>query len=331
MLGQFLLILIFLGLVALAFVWEIGIGAGGLSVLGLVFLPVAIKKTWGWLRKREQAAVQRRRDNAAIELSRSISPHGTSAQGYCLYLRPFVSTGHLPICVVASTMYFKYPAVVGKEQVEEHRDLVDLETLLAMAVSFYAPLVALGRPGEQVGAGRILTTEDSWRIEFSRLSAGARIIFLLPSSTPGTRWELREVIDDEHLLSKTVFLIPPAVGASDVHREAVRTFESEAGSDRLSLIGDLLKGDGIAAAGALFCFAQGGTALAFSSPLVSYAHPSLLRFLIDLWPSRETVVVSRSRFRKRIANAIDATTVRDSIAQARSARAAIRKASVPPN
>jgi len=63
---------------------------------------------------------------------------------------------------------------------------VDFERLLAIAVDSYAPLIALGRPGEQVGAGRILTTEERWQEDFRKLAEAARLILLMPSAHPGT-------------------------------------------------------------------------------------------------------------------------------------------------
>jgi hypothetical protein len=312
---MFLLILLLLVSLAFAFVLFIGSGwdfLGWLFVLGLIFLPLTIKKIWSWLRENEQVTVQHQRDNAVLELSNSAPSCGVSTQEYCLYLRPFTTTGQLPICVLASTLYLKNPVVEGPTQVEKDNKFVDLETLIAMAVSSHAPLVALGRPGEQVGAGRLLTTEESWQSEFTRLSASAKIIFILPSSKSGTKWELRNIFENESLLSKTIFVIPPNVGPSDAYDDAIRTFELESGSDRLSLVEDLLKGEGIANEGSLFCFTQDGAALSFSSPLITYANPSPWRFLIDLWISRETIVFARSRFRKCILKAIDVITVRES-------------------
>ncbi len=312
---MFLLILLLLVSLAIAFVLFIGSGwdfLGWLFVLGLIFLPLTIKKIWSWLRENEQVTVQHQRDNAVLELSNSAPSCGVSTQEYCLYLRPFTTTGQLPICVLASTLYLKNPVVEGPTQVEKDNKFVDLETLIAMAVSSHAPLVALGRPGEQVGAGRLLTTEESWQSEFTRLSASAKIIFILPSSKSGTKWELRNIFENESLLSKTIFVIPPNVGPSDAYDDAIRTFELESGSDRLSLVEDLLKGEGIANEGSLFCFTQDGAALSFSSPLITYANPSPWRFLIDLWISRETIVFARSRFRKCILKAIDVITVRES-------------------
>jgi hypothetical protein len=50
-------------------------------------------------------------------------------------------------------MHCNVPAT-GKSWIDNEFKFDDLETLLAMSLDSHAPLIALGRPGEQVGAGR---------------------------------------------------------------------------------------------------------------------------------------------------------------------------------
>jgi hypothetical protein len=113
----------------------------------------------------------------------------------------------MAVCVLDSTTYGRTPK--GRPlPPEPNQKFLDLETLLAMALDAYAPLIVLGRPGEQVGAGRILTSEDAWQDDFHTLSSKALVIRLLPSTQPGTTWEMQTILKDASLLSKTVFLIP---------------------------------------------------------------------------------------------------------------------------
>jgi len=85
----------------------------------------------------------------------------------------------------------------------------DLEVVLSMVLESSAPLVALGEPGEQVGAGRISSDEVAWRDNFRRLADQAINILLLPSTHEGTSEEFLHILGHDDLLSKTLFLLPP--------------------------------------------------------------------------------------------------------------------------
>ena len=65
----------------------------------------------------------------------------------------------------------------------------DFERVVAEAVENGLPLVAFGRPGEQIGAGRIMTSEERWKEDVALLATAALVIFLFPSTRPGTLWE----------------------------------------------------------------------------------------------------------------------------------------------
>ena len=70
------------------------------------------------------------------------------------------------------------------------------------------PLVALGRPHETFGAGRILTDDQTWQKKITRLMEAAKIILLIPSSHSGTLWEF-EHIYHSNLIEKCIFVMPP--------------------------------------------------------------------------------------------------------------------------
>jgi len=70
------------------------------------------------------------------------------------------------------------------------------------------PVVALGKPGETFGVGRILVDEDSWQKAASELMQRASLLICLPSSRPGSHWEMNQITLN-HYLSKTVFIMPP--------------------------------------------------------------------------------------------------------------------------
>ncbi|MGA2405868.1 MAG: hypothetical protein ABSF81_03840 [Bacteroidales bacterium] len=128
-------------------------------------------------------------------------------EDFFLYLRPFNSTGRLPITVRVNKVYTKFPGSSPKTY-GEIEDL-DLEQELTRALEPCAPLVALGKPGEHIGAGLIKTDDQSWQSLFLDLSSRATAIFIVPGTTEGTRWELDSLAKDEALRKKTILIIPP--------------------------------------------------------------------------------------------------------------------------
>jgi len=84
----------------------------------------------------------------------------------------------------------------------------DFETILAENLEPGVRLIALGRPGEHVGAGRVVALEDSWQAAFHKLAARAEFIVAVPSTHEGTMWELRQIASDSELLGKTTLVIP---------------------------------------------------------------------------------------------------------------------------
>lgn len=285
----------------LLFVLSLGSSSNwvGMGALGVLFVtPLASKKLWTYLRKREHIRVQRKRDERAQALGGAISS-GAPPHKYCLYLRPFTVTGKVPICVLDSTMQAKTPKGKPLPPTQDQRFL-DFETLLAMALDSYAPLIGLGHPGEQVGAGRIQTADENWQTEFLRLASAAHLILLIPSSRKGTAWELNTVLEDPTLLSKTVFIIPPDSGTSAIYGDTLRSFEANAGTDILRLASCGNTRINIPKNGVVFRWDQTARCFSFSAPLITYVQPSPIRFLLDLWLSRDTVVVSGWRLRSNL-------------------------------
>jgi hypothetical protein len=71
------------------------------------------------------------------------------------------------------------------------------------------PVLALGTPGEQVGAGRIASTDETWQRGIWELATGARALLVLPATSAGTHWEIDRILHDSGLLRKASFLVPP--------------------------------------------------------------------------------------------------------------------------
>jgi hypothetical protein len=247
----------------------LGMGAIG----GLFATPLITKKLWTYLRSREHVRMQRKRDERARSLGNDASGTG-SPRNYCLYLRPFTATGKVPICVLDCVTHGRRP---NGKPLPPHRDrtFLDFETVLAMALDSYAPLICLGLSGEQVGAGRIQTSDTTWRKVFLRLASAAHLILLIPSVRKGTAWELKTILEDSALLSKTVFIIPPTVGDHETYSLALSSSERSAGVDVRKLANV-----NIAESGLAFRWDRqaGGVS---SAPLIFHVGPSPVRFMVD--------------------------------------------------
>lgn len=134
------------------------------------------------LRRRQAAYDDIARDIAASLGGADAAPG--RPQHFGVYLRPFFVTGQLPVAGI------------------------DVETALVYSLQPVLPIIALGQPGEHVGAGRIETSEDSWQAEILPLLEDASLIMVIPSHRSGTRWEIG-VLRRHGYLDKTVFIMPP--------------------------------------------------------------------------------------------------------------------------
>jgi hypothetical protein len=116
---------------------------------------------------------------------------------FAVFLRPFYITGKLKVQFMIASGPNSYQTYV-----------YELEETIIKAFKKMMPIVALGKPGEVQGVGRILVDEDAWRVSASELMRAATLIICIPSSHPGTIWELDEIINNK-FLPKVVFLMPP--------------------------------------------------------------------------------------------------------------------------
>ncbi len=164
----------------------------------LVFSSVCAGAAARTLSRRHKKREQAKRDARAAGIMKGLREE--TVPDFALYLRAFETTAKMPY----EAENFG-PALDGR--VGEDAEL-DFETAIAEAVESAAPLVALGQPGEHIGAGRILTTDDQWQADLALLAGKALVLFMLPSLRPGTLWEIDRVIA-ERWLEKTIWLQPP--------------------------------------------------------------------------------------------------------------------------
>jgi hypothetical protein len=184
------------GLGVAAFFASGDIGFGERLVTGAIFLFVAAV-----IYSFQRRNVQHSRDTVAATVLRNIETGIKSP--FHLYLRPFEVTNQIRI----RNMNRGRLLVTDAKRLNEPATH-DLETLLAKAVWIRRPLIALGKPGESFGAGRIKTDEQEWKADITLLMQNADLIFVIPAARSGIKWEL-ELIRDKGYLSKCIFIMPP--------------------------------------------------------------------------------------------------------------------------
>jgi hypothetical protein len=163
---------------------------------GIVFISGLLGAVGSAFRHRDHATGQVKRDRRASAILEKLKK-GEEVPPYSVYLRTFAVTNKLRIG-------YRENPLIAKVDRDEHRDL---ETLLSEAFETYEPMIALGLPGEHVGAGRILSEESTWKEEIELALVHASTIVMVPSHRAGTRWEVEWL--GRNGWDKTLFLMPP--------------------------------------------------------------------------------------------------------------------------
>jgi hypothetical protein len=156
----------------------------------IYFVAVAVE---GSARKRQQ--VNDTRAEAILDAVLSRSDHGP----FVLYLRPFAVTGVLN----RRSFLRRFWKRLGYE--------VEFEAALVQALSRWAPVIAVGHSGEQVGFGRVQMGDAEWKKLVANLIDQADAVFMLPGASRGTTWEVRYIL--KTAADKAVFMMPPKCDA----------------------------------------------------------------------------------------------------------------------
>jgi hypothetical protein len=85
-------------------------------------------------------------------------------------------------------------------------DRETLDLLVSSEAPYRYPTIALGRPGEKLGAGRLPSTDADWEALVLLLMRQAQVIFIVPGTSEGVMWEMERLKDYR---AKTVYLMPP--------------------------------------------------------------------------------------------------------------------------
>jgi len=221
----------------------VGILVVAIAIAGGGAVPYAFATAFPWyVRSFEQRRRQKIRDRRAMELLSA--PDTVPVAPFCLYLRPFQSTGRLRVLVGTKEEYDRRSQYVrgkGPSIFIEYR-WSDLETLMAAEIELVEPLVALGHPGEGTGAGRVPVEDAGWRAAFTKLARHAKHIVVVPSTHEGTLWEIREILRERVLWQKTTIIVPPRTFPSNLRGGVAisnRFFPGATRHDNPLLAGDI--------------------------------------------------------------------------------------------
>jgi len=188
---------------------KISFAAMTIATIGVMIASFDAKRTQ---RKREKQAAR-----ILSDLKRT---HPKNRNAYLLYLRPFFSTGNLPVERPHGGFLSSLPIMRGYFDEKVDEKAVELEKTVANALHPFGLLIGLGKPGEQVGAARVVSDERAWRSDVELLVKYAEFLILIPSERHGTSWEI-SLVRDEGFLEKCVFLMPPALYFSKIDIESV--------------------------------------------------------------------------------------------------------------
>lgn len=139
---------------------------------------------------------QKRRDDYALSVFNALEL-GT-IQEFAVFLRPFYLTGQIAQTVES----------FGSDSTTTY----GFEAEMIGALAELMPAVALGRPGEAIGVGRIRTDDSSWKTAAAELMSRASLILCVPSAHQGTAWELEQIVQNGYL-AKTLFFMPISISS----------------------------------------------------------------------------------------------------------------------
>lgn len=182
-------------------------------------------------------------NEGTVRAARDEVKRTSSRKDVILYLRPFISEGVLTVQNPrrdgwkAGFIPFYRFVVQGR---------VSLDDALAYVLRRFGELVAIGNPGQLVGASRVRVGDDNWKVYFKILAESSKFIIVFPGLREGSLWELTMIRRRPELLSKTIFIFPPE-GINDLYSVVPSTKEVMAAmeSHRFPIPGELNAGDGL--------------------------------------------------------------------------------------
>ncbi len=189
--------------------------------LKLSFLAISVAVAGLLIAALDERRTQRRRDKLAAKILKRLKTNPSKVKtNFFVYLRPFFTTGNMPVERQRGGLRAAIPLLPRYFEDRVDSRSVELEKMIAKALVPSGLLIGLGKPGEQIGAGRIVTGETNWQNEVCLLVKYAKLLILIPSERPGTRWEVC-LMRDGGYLEKCIFIMPPKLYFSSIDIESV--------------------------------------------------------------------------------------------------------------
>jgi hypothetical protein len=174
------------------------------SIMGVYLMLIfALVIVSGMIRANREKASQNNLDgiaNNAVEFVKLRMVNG-AALPLTLYLRPFEFCQDLVIFNPRQTGTLNPAWWTQKEE-------VNYEHLLSEELVSTFPLIGIGEDEAYFSGGRVQLEDETWQEFVSALCVACYQIIILPSTTPGSLWEVRHLMRSD-FLDKCFFLMPP--------------------------------------------------------------------------------------------------------------------------
>ena len=118
------------------------------------------------------------------------------------------------------------PPVTYLRSFKGERSLNSQEQILARIFTDVGPLIAIGRPGENLpllGASRMYVADDDWQATVQRFIAESRLTIIRIDQTDGLLWEVKHAINNCRP-EQVALLVPPQGSAYDAFKATADTF-----------------------------------------------------------------------------------------------------------
>jgi hypothetical protein len=190
-----LTVIVFLKSIVMAIFTSQELDSGTFVLLWLAVIILSVMTVF--LSKKLPKLTQKRRDDYALSIFNALKV-GT-VQEFAVFLRPFYLTGQIAQSQSSGT---------------DHATAVtyEFEAEIIGALAELMPALALGKPGEAIGVGRILTDESTWKTAAAELMSRSSLIICVPSAHHGTAWELEQIVQNGYV-AKTLFFMPISVAS----------------------------------------------------------------------------------------------------------------------